>query len=300
MQVKYKRKITISLTSLILAGWCAFLALGGIKWFPINLSPRCVHLSIDDAECVFDLIENKKNYSSIFDQSFLKYIKSLHDKYGIKVSLYTFASKPQHNASNLSITDLPEKFQREFIANSHWLRVGYHWKEQDFKRTISVCEFSQSYKNVYTTFHHNVDSSAWTCTLRLHYFYAPDSLIKEMEDVKTLLCADSPGRDSYNLNSRELKQLNSNRKFKKNNKTYVPTDIRIEHYPDIRKALLAHTYNDTIVIFSHEWALTPETLRVILAKIIKGKFNINALNRYNLNILLKEFNNNNYEYTFLE
>lgn len=80
-------------------------------------STHIVHLSIDDAECIFDLIINENKYSSIFDQPFLNYLKALHEEYNIKVRLYTFrnlriSSKPY------SVSELPQRFLSELSKYS--------------------------------------------------------------------------------------------------------------------------------------------------------------------------------------
>ncbi len=53
---------------------------------------KVVHISIDDVEAIFDLINNQDTYSSLFDQPFMGYLKELHDRYGAYFALYTYRS----------------------------------------------------------------------------------------------------------------------------------------------------------------------------------------------------------------
>lgn len=263
-------------------------------------SKHVVHLSIDDAECIFDLIVNENKYSSIFDQPFLNYLKTLHEEYDIKVTLYTF-SDLFISSKSYSVSELSQRFLSELSKNSTWLKIGYHWEGFDFNPKIIKKKFKNSFQKTYDTFHANNDSSIWSKTLRLHYFYSPDSLLECLENVRTLLCADTKGRQSYDLTINESKAVEAHRPLTKNGIVYIPTDIRIENYFDIKKELYARSNYDTLVVFTHEWALTPQSINQIIRNLIwKRELRINALNRHNLLTTLKWLHGNSYQYTFLE
>ena len=53
----------------------------------------------------------------MFDEPFFKKIKSLHDEYGAKFSLYTY---------NSVLKDVPNIYAEEFNLNSEWLKIGFH------------------------------------------------------------------------------------------------------------------------------------------------------------------------------
>lgn len=81
-----------------------------------------IHFSFDDAINVFeDLTKNADRYTSIFDNTFFKKLKNLHDQYGATFSLYCFQESPTFNLDNTTT-----KFKNEFHANSRWLKIGYH------------------------------------------------------------------------------------------------------------------------------------------------------------------------------
>lgn len=264
---------------------------------------KTIHLSIDDAECITDLIINRDTYSSIFDNPFLQYLKELHEKYGIRITLYTFSKFQNRSKSQniIHVSELPKEFFEEFLSNSDWLKVSFHWESMDFKKEIPANEFEKAFQEVHQTFCHSSDSSVWASAIRLHYFFAPDSLMNHLQDVKTLLCADNEERLSYNLTPHEVKVLSTNQQFSKNGIMYRPTNLRIEDHPfNIRSEIKKNCNQDTLVIFTHEWAINSQPIKDILIKLVKNHtLRINALNRYNFERTIKWLNQNNYNYSFL-
>ena len=85
-------------------------------------SEKFVHFSIDDCSAVFkDITENENEYDYLFEQSFFKYLRSLHKKYDAKVTLYCF-----YDFNNFCIKNCTTKFKKDFEENSDWLKIGYH------------------------------------------------------------------------------------------------------------------------------------------------------------------------------
>ena len=80
-------------------------------------------ITIDDAADVFADI-SKKQPISIFDQPVLKLLQNLHHKYGTVFSFYLFYNGTLYKDFNLS--QMPEKYKKEWEENSHWLRLGFH------------------------------------------------------------------------------------------------------------------------------------------------------------------------------
>lgn len=81
-----------------------------------------IHFSVDDViNCFENLTRNEKKYESAFDEPFFAYIKSLHEKYNVKVSLYCFYEK-----EGFSLKDCTEKFADNFKTSSGWLKFGFH------------------------------------------------------------------------------------------------------------------------------------------------------------------------------
>ena len=63
-----------------------FLALFAVSFNLFALQK--IHFSVDDVlGCFENLTRNENRYDSAFDEPFLAYIKSLHEKYNARVSL---------------------------------------------------------------------------------------------------------------------------------------------------------------------------------------------------------------------
>ena len=79
-------------------------------------------LSIDDNIWFLrDIYNNAGKYKSIFDNSYLRFLKELHDIYGTKVHLNLFYETDGFNLSQLS-----DEFKEEWTAQSPWLRLSFH------------------------------------------------------------------------------------------------------------------------------------------------------------------------------
>ncbi|WP_241279798.1 hypothetical protein [Chryseobacterium cucumeris] len=91
----------------------------------VNLKKRksqYIHLSIDDSINVFRELAIS-NPVSIFDNSRLAIYKEMHDKYGACFSLFAFY---QNSSGTFNLSQMPVTWKAEFIANSHWLKIGFH------------------------------------------------------------------------------------------------------------------------------------------------------------------------------
>ena len=57
----------------------------------------------------------------MFENSILNWYKELHDKYGVVISCYVY-----YEDKDFNLTQFSDKYKAEFIANSDWLRFGFH------------------------------------------------------------------------------------------------------------------------------------------------------------------------------
>lgn len=138
-----------------------------------NSKLKYAHISFDDVENVFeDIIRHETDYKSIFDNQFLSLLQEYHNKYNAKFTLYTYEKTP-----NYTLSDFPIKYKSEFIKNSDWLKIGFHWIEPEFNKNISIEEFYRSFNTVNNLITNFAGDSTLTTTLRFHYFYGPDSLL---------------------------------------------------------------------------------------------------------------------------
>ena len=138
-----------------------------------NSKEKVVHISFDDVEDVFnDIISHETEYTSIFDNKFLSRLREYHYKYDAKFTLYTY-----EKATGYNLAEFPTKYRSEFIKNSDWLKIGFHWLRPDFEKNVSVEKFSKSFFIVDSLIKNFAGDKTLTSTLRLHYFYAPDSIL---------------------------------------------------------------------------------------------------------------------------
>lgn len=86
---------------------------------PLRPQNSFLHISLDDVTyCIKNL--SSGNLTSLFSEPLFALLKQLHDKYGAVFSLYVY------NLQDSGFLNMPTKYQQEFIANSDWLKVGFH------------------------------------------------------------------------------------------------------------------------------------------------------------------------------
>lgn len=85
---------------------------------------------IDDVIWPFrDIAKDRPN--SIFDQNLLKMIKDAHDRYGLKVTLNCFyRTDYSYTDEEFSLAEMPDEYKAEWEANSDWLKIGFHAKQE--------------------------------------------------------------------------------------------------------------------------------------------------------------------------
>lgn len=93
-----------------------------IYWF--KNGHKTYRLGIDDViRCFQNIYEHQNEYTSIFDDPFLKIYKELHDKYGTYVHMHIYY-ETDDKKFNLSM--FPDKYKDEFRANGEWLKFTFH------------------------------------------------------------------------------------------------------------------------------------------------------------------------------
>ena len=79
---------------------------------------------IDDHSFLFTELAAQKPKSA-FDHFYLKGLKEIHKKYGLKVTLNTFY-RNDHDPNGFLLKDMPDIWKNEFIDNSDWLKFSFH------------------------------------------------------------------------------------------------------------------------------------------------------------------------------
>ncbi|NDV81538.1 hypothetical protein D0T87_06020 [Bacteroides sp. 51] len=240
---------------------------------------KIVHVSIDDVSaCLYDLKLNVSKYKSAFDQPFFAELKRMHEEHGAVFTLYIYEQTP-----DFKITELPIKYRDFFIENSSWLKFGYHSISPEFNDSIVRADFLKSFEKVNNAIVTFAGRESCASTLRLHYYYASDDMISSLKNkgINRLLGADNKGRISYNLSENESEKLFNDHFLQKDSVLYFKTDLRLEQMDYFPLELWQYQDRDTLVFFTHEWAL-------------------NKINKLKFQESVKWFSENNYEFSFLE
>ena len=85
---------------------------------------------VDDTIWVLRDITRQKP-ATLFDNPFMKMLKTAHDKYGLKVQLNIFYRVDSfYGNDDFCLADMTDAYKEEFKANSHWLKMAFHAKEE--------------------------------------------------------------------------------------------------------------------------------------------------------------------------
>ncbi|MBR2476711.1 MAG: hypothetical protein IKB50_01090 [Clostridia bacterium] len=85
---------------------------------------KTYRMGVDDViRCFENIYNHRDEYTSIFDDPFLKVYKDVHDAYGTHVHMHIYYETVD-GKFNLSM--FPDKYKDEFKANSDWLRFSFH------------------------------------------------------------------------------------------------------------------------------------------------------------------------------
>ena len=262
---------------------------------------KVVHLSLDDVEVFGDLIRHQQDYDTLFQHPLMAFLLELHREHGIRITLYTYEYYGNGDIY-VGIDEMPLKFRDDFRKSADWLRIGFHSPRAKFDSLVTVADFKNSYYNVNSAIARFADSSMVASTLRLHYFFAPDSILNALTGVRTLLCADDSNLVSYNLSASESRAVCNGGTIVKKNISYIRTDLRLDDNFGVPGDLRHLDNVDTLVVFTHEWKLwhKPETDST---RSLLGKFKIRAseiVNRKLFKETVKRLNESGYDFSFLE
>lgn len=89
-----------------------------------------VYFFIDDVIWPFrDLTRERP--ASMFEQRWLKILKEAHDRFGLKVVLNAFYRTDYfYGDDEFSLAEMTDAYREEWEANSDWLKIGYHAKQE--------------------------------------------------------------------------------------------------------------------------------------------------------------------------
>lgn len=79
-------------------------------------------LSIDDNIWFLrDIQQNSANYTSLFDNPYLGFLREVNQQYGTKVHLNIF-----YETDGFNLSEMTDKFKNEWKENAGWLKLSFH------------------------------------------------------------------------------------------------------------------------------------------------------------------------------
>ena len=110
---------------------------------------------IDDVIWPFrDLTRNRPK--SIFDQHLLGMLKEAHEKYDLKVTINCFyRTDYSYGDDEFTLAEMTDAYKAEWEANSDWLKIGYHSKQEFPDYPLINVEYDDM-KNEYLRFEKEV------------------------------------------------------------------------------------------------------------------------------------------------
>ena len=225
----------------------------------INTGRKVFSLSFDDTIIIFkDIIENKPN--SIFENETLNWYKYLHDKYGVVISCYVY-----YGDESFDLTQFPTIYKKEFVANSDWLRFGFH--SINANTNYENGSIKEDYVKTVDELERIVGNESIDNVIRLHMFQGSYEEIKiltelEKEPLRGLFSADDK-RNSYYLSEENNNYIYSHDEYYDSdlNLFFFSTDFRTEYVDNIDKKMKEfgkecwNNQKGDLVVFSHEWGL---------------------------------------------
>jgi len=96
---------------------------------------KYMHISFDDVSHSLPRLKNEE-YKSLYEEPFFAWLKSLHDAYGAKFSIYVHVD---------ILLQVPDTYKEEFAAAKDWLKIGLHaenmsssYAELDYQTGVTV------------------------------------------------------------------------------------------------------------------------------------------------------------------
>ncbi len=128
---------------------------------------RC-NCYIDDHSFLFTDLA-KQRPSRAFDHFYLKGLKGIHDKYGLKITLNCFFHNDHHD---FVLSDMPDIWKSEFIDNSDWLKLSFHsyseFPDRPYLESTAE-EFGRDYDLVKTEIIRFAGENSWIPPVIVHW-----------------------------------------------------------------------------------------------------------------------------------
>lgn len=200
---------------------------------PADVTPY-LHFSVDDVfGCLHDAFTGA--YASPFAQPTFAYLRHLHERYGLCVSLYCFAEDAAVTGWRLAHAD--ERFAAEFAAAASWLRFGFHALNAGTRYSAGVTSAEAArahHDEVAAAIVRFATPAALDRAPRLHYYTGSLAAVRAMADgphgLLGLLTADDDRAEVYYLDdeTRRLVREEGSLRDPTTGLELFSTDLRLE------------------------------------------------------------------------
>lgn len=232
-----------------------------------------MHISFDDVQIAFNNLTTN-TYSTLWEEPFFGWLKSLNEDYNAKFSLYVYGT---------ALTNVPSTYAKDFKSSNEWLKIGLHASNGSGNFASTSYD---SAKSTWNTFASNVLRITGTYTSidrmpRLHNFAGSEAALQGMRDANYgalgFLSSDDT-RTSYYLEDKIVDYLYDNDHVNdyKNGLVFIATDFRGDWFNSFSSS---YTYKkpikDTVyeeleyrftnaeyskslssyILFTHEWQI---------------------------------------------
>ena len=139
---------------------------------------RC-NCYIDDHSFLFTDLA-KERPARAFDHFYLKGLKEIHDKYGLKLTLNCFYHNDHHD---FNLCDMPDIWKGEFVDNSDWLRFSFHSYSEFPDRPYleaTAEEFGKDYDLVKNEIIRFAGAESWIAPVVIHWANIHPAVAAEM------------------------------------------------------------------------------------------------------------------------
>lgn len=165
--------------------------------------PPYLHLSVDDAfGCLRDVFTGV--HATPFTQPTFAYLRDLHERYGLRFSLYCFAE--EEAVGGWRLADADGRFAEEFGANAAWLRFGFHALNAATRYSAGATTAAaarEHYGEVVEAVARFAGEGAIDRAPRLHYYTGGLDAVRAMAagpyGLRGLLTADDDRQEVYHL-----------------------------------------------------------------------------------------------------
>ncbi|NLD88277.1 MAG: hypothetical protein GX633_08485 [Clostridiales bacterium] len=186
---------------------------------------------IDDNIWVFrDLA--KERPKSLFDNSYLGFLKRMHDTYGTKTQLNIFcATSPEYGGEDFTLARMPDIYKDEWRENASWLRLGFHAR-REFPNwpyiNANAESFERDYDDIIEEITRFAGEEVIAKELVIHWLPLTKAgcevlLKKGIRAISATYGDDAPAGSEKDLSENDYERLMENR-FEETSKPYIQTN----------------------------------------------------------------------------